>query len=57
VTLPLGLFFPSLMAGLMFCAVSVALSRILLGMHFLSDVIAGSAIGSALGYAAFRIFS
>ncbi len=57
VTLPLGLFYPPLMVGLMFCAISVALSRILLGMHFLSDVIAGSAIGSALGYAAFRIFS
>ncbi len=57
VTLPLGLFFPPLMLGLMFCAISVALSRILLGMHFLSDVVAGSAIGSALGYAAFRLFS
>jgi undecaprenyl-diphosphatase len=57
VTLPLGLFYPPLMAGLLFCAVSVAASRIILGMHFLSDVVAGSAIGSALGYAAFRLFS
>ncbi len=55
--LPLGLFFPILMAALLFCAVSVAVSRVLLGMHFLSDVLAGSAIGSMLGYAAFRIFS
>ena len=38
--------------GLLFCAVSVALSRILLGMHFLSDVLAGAAIGSVLGYTA-----
>jgi undecaprenyl-diphosphatase len=30
----------------------VAVSRILLGMHFLSDVVAGAAIGSLLGYAA-----
>ena len=57
VALPVGLFFPVLMAALLFCAVSVAVSRILLGMHFLSDVVAGSAIGSMLGYAAFRLFS
>jgi undecaprenyl-diphosphatase len=57
VALPLGLFFPTLMAVLLFCAVSVAVSRIVLGMHFLSDVVAGSAIGSMLGYAAFRLLS
>jgi len=57
VILPIGLFFPSLMLALLFCAVSVAVSRIVLGLHFLSDVVAGSAIGSMLGYAAFRLFS
>jgi membrane-associated phospholipid phosphatase len=30
----------------------VAVSRVLLGMHFLSDVTAGAMIGSLLGYAA-----
>lgn len=54
--LPLGLFFPSLMIGLLFCAISIAVSRVVLGMHFLSDVVAGSAIGSMLGYAAFLLF-
>ena len=39
-----------MLAGLLFCAFSVALSRILLGMHFFSDLLAGAAIGSALGY-------
>jgi undecaprenyl-diphosphatase len=34
--------------GLLFCAGSIALSRILLGMHFLSDVLAGALIGSGL---------
>jgi undecaprenyl-diphosphatase len=57
VALPLGLFYPHLMLGLIFCALSVAVSRVVLGMHFLSDVLASSAIGSALGYAAFRLFS
>jgi undecaprenyl-diphosphatase len=49
----LSLYFPALAAGLFFCAVSVAISRVVLGMHFLSDVIAGSIIGVLLGYAAF----
>jgi undecaprenyl-diphosphatase len=49
----LGLFYPSLLAGLLFCAVSIALSRVVLGMHYLSDVIVGSTIGAILGYAAF----
>jgi len=50
VTIPLALFYPDLTAGLLFCAFSVAISRILLGMHFLSDVIAGASIGAAIGY-------
>ena len=36
-----------MLAGLLFRAFSVALSGILLGMHFFSDVLAGAAIGSA----------
>jgi undecaprenyl-diphosphatase len=45
-------FYPSLTIGLLFCALSVAASRILLGMHFLSDVVAGALIGTGLAYAA-----
>lgn len=52
----LGAFYPALMPGLLFCAISVAASRILLGMHFLSDVIAGAGIGGLLGYAAAELF-
>src|SRR6185369_3346019 len=50
-TVSLGVFYPALLPGLCFCAASVAASRILLGMHFLSDVVAGAAIGAGLGYA------
>jgi undecaprenyl-diphosphatase len=50
VALSLSLVLPGLACGLFFCAVSVAASRILLGMHFLSDVLAGAAIGCALAY-------
>mgnify|MGYP002381913161 CR=1 FL=1 len=53
----LGMFYPDLMIGVMFCAFSVALSRIMLGMHFLSDVIAGSLIGAALGYFSFIVLA
>jgi len=57
VAIPLGLFYPTLMPGLLFMATSIAISRILLGMHFLSDVAAGSFIGSLLGYSSFLLFS
>jgi undecaprenyl-diphosphatase len=49
VTISLGAYYPVMLPGLLFCAASVAVSRILLGMHFLTDVMAGAAIGCALG--------
>ena len=49
VAVPLGVFYPSLMVGLLFCALSIALSRVMLGLHFLSDVVAGCVIGTGLG--------
>jgi undecaprenyl-diphosphatase len=51
VAVSLSRFYPGLAIGLLFCAASVAASRILLGMHFLSDVVAGIAIGTLLAYA------
>src|SRR5271154_2365368 len=51
VMVALGMFYPMMLPGLFFCAVSVAVSRILLGMHFLSDVVAGGLLGALLGYA------
>jgi undecaprenyl-diphosphatase len=53
VSVSLALFFPSLAVALFLAAASVAASRILLGMHFLSDVLAGSVLGATLGYVAF----
>lgn len=42
-------FYPEMLPGLLFCAISIAASRIVLGMHFLSDVLAGAALGATLG--------
>lgn len=56
VAVPLALFYPTLAIGLLFCALSIAMSRILLGMHFLSDVVAGALIGTGLGYLGYFAF-
>jgi undecaprenyl-diphosphatase len=51
----IGAFYPVLLPVLLFFANSIAISRIMLGMHFLSDVVAGAAIGTALAYASAMI--
>ncbi|MEP6716691.1 MAG: phosphatase PAP2 family protein, partial [Terriglobia bacterium] len=55
VAVPIGLYYPGMLAGLIFCAMSVAASRVLLGLHYLSDVLVGIAIGCTFGIAAFLI--
>jgi undecaprenyl-diphosphatase len=57
VAISLGLFYPYLLTALLAMAFLIAASRIILGMHFLSDVLAGSAIGITLGFASFHIFA
>ena len=49
-------FYPSLGGPLLFMAVSVAVSRVILGMHFLSDVLVGSMIGVVLACAFLCVF-
>jgi undecaprenyl-diphosphatase len=57
IALVLSYYYPSLEATLFFWAVSIAFSRIVLGMHFLSDVLAGVVLGVALGCAAITAFA
>ena len=54
VALSLGSFYPEIMPVLLVLAANVAVSRVVIGMHYLSDVVVGSGMGVLLGYAAFR---
>ena len=57
IALVVSYFYPSLEAPLFFLAASIGLSRIVLGMHFLSDVLAGMVLGVALGCGAITAFA
>jgi len=52
---PLCIFYPELQTTLIALSVSIALSRVILGMHFVSDVVVGSLMGAGLGYAAYLL--
>ncbi len=54
VALSIGGFYPEILPVLLVLAANVAISRVIVGMHFLSDVLVGSGMGALLGYAAFR---
>ena len=52
IAVPLCIFYPQLQAGLLALSLSIAVSRVILGMHFVSDVVVGSMLGAGLGYGA-----
>jgi undecaprenyl-diphosphatase len=56
VALSIGLFYPELQGCLLAVALLIASSRIILGMHFLSDVLVGSTIGIVLGFLSYHAF-
>jgi len=43
-------FYPEFGLCLLACALSIAASRLVLGLHFLTDVLAGCMLGTGLGY-------
>jgi undecaprenyl-diphosphatase len=56
ITIALGTCYPAFQFPLLVVAASIGLSRIVLGMHYLSDVIAGAFLGSTLGLVFFYVF-
>lgn len=57
VAISLGMFYPLALGFLVFFAVAIGTSRILLGMHFLSDVAVGATLGTGLGLISHSLFS
>jgi undecaprenyl-diphosphatase len=51
-TLAVGLGIPELLWWLLFAAGSVAASRVVLGLHYVSDVVVGGVLGAGIGWAA-----
>jgi undecaprenyl-diphosphatase len=57
IALVISYFYPSLEGPMYFLAASIAVSRVVLGMHFLSDVLAGAVLGSGLGLTSIVVFA
>jgi undecaprenyl-diphosphatase len=57
VAVSLGSFYPFLLGPLVFLALVIATSRILLGMHFLSDVLVGALLGTGLALSSHALFA
>ena len=57
VAVTVGTFYPALVGPLLLCAFIIATSRILLGMHFLSDVLVGAIIGTGLALTSHAVFA
>ncbi|HEY2647032.1 MAG TPA: phosphatase PAP2 family protein [Candidatus Acidoferrales bacterium] len=55
IAIPLCIFYPELQTILLALSVSIAVSRVVLGMHFVSDVVVGSLMGAGLGYSAYLL--
>src|SRR5499425_1711936 len=57
IALVLSYFYRGVEFPLYFMAISIAVSRVVLGMHFLSDVLAGAILGVGLGCASLTAFA
>ena len=57
IALVLSYFYRGVEVPVYFFACSIAISRVVLGMHFLSDVLAGAVLGVGLGCGALTAFA
>jgi undecaprenyl-diphosphatase len=55
IAVPICILYPQLDTALLALSVSIAVSRVILGMHFVSDVVVGSLMGAGLGYGAYLL--
>jgi undecaprenyl-diphosphatase len=55
IAIPLCIYHPELQAPLLVLSASIAVSRVILGMHFVSDVVVGSLLGTGLGYGSYLL--
>ncbi len=52
-----GYFYPECQICLLLVAMAIAAWRIILGRHFLTDIMVGVALGVGIGLASVRIFA
>jgi len=57
IAISLGHLYPQIEPVLLLTAACIGASRVLLGMHFLSDVVAGALFGAGIGYGSFLLFA
>jgi undecaprenyl-diphosphatase len=57
IALSLGHLYPHAEPCLLVVAACIGVSRVLLGMHFVSDVVAGAIFGAGIGYGSFFLFA
>ena len=56
IAIAVGSFYPQCQPSLLAVAAMIAVSRIIVGMHFLTDIIAGALIGALIGYLSVWLF-
>jgi undecaprenyl-diphosphatase len=56
IAIAIGHFYAGLEMPLLALALSIAASRVILGMHFVSDVVVGSLMGVLLGWTSAQVF-
>ena len=56
IAVAVGSFYPQGQPCLLAVAVSIAVSRIIVGMHFLTDVVVGALMGALIGYLSVWVF-
>jgi undecaprenyl-diphosphatase len=56
IAVAVGGFYPQYQPGLLAVAALIAASRIVVGMHFLTDVVVGALMGALIGYLSIWLF-